>query len=112
MAENIKKITEISGFGKDTDYEEACQTMLQAGYEWLVQHGKEADLKANTIKNAYGILIPKSEDAKALSEAIAKVVPDCSGAMHQAVMGHLFAINRVGLTAWKKEVTKQPKGEN
>lgn len=102
---DIKGIADISGFGKDTPYEDACQKMLQAGYDWLVDNGK-ADLKAKTLKGVYGVLEPNSPDAEALSKAVTGAVPDCTGAMHQAVMGHLFFINKNGVDKWKSELEK------
>jgi len=102
--ENIKGIISISGMGGG--YEEACQTMLQAGYEWL-QKNKKATLKAETIQNVFGILTPKSKDAEALSKAATDCVEDCTGAMHQAVMSHLFFINKNGVEAWIEEGKKR-----
>jgi len=100
---NIKGIADISGFGKNTNYEKACQDMLQAGFEWLEKH-KKAKLKAHTFKDIYGILEPDSKDAKELSKTICEKVPDCSGAMHQCVMGHLMFISANGIDKWKEEV--------
>lgn len=107
MTDDIKGITEISGFGKNTAYENECQKMLQAGYEWIEARETKAKLEAKTYKNIYGILEPTSEDAKELSKVVGASVPDCSGAMHQAVMGHLFYINNNGLKKWKTEVNKK-----
>ena len=102
MIENIKGIYEISGFGKETSYELGCQEMLQRGFEWL-EINKKANLKGHSYKNIYGIFEPDSDDAKELSEVITKDM-DCTGAMHQAVMGHLFFIWKNGLEEWKKEL--------
>jgi len=103
MVENIKGIFEISGFGKETSYEKGCQEMLQRGFEWLEQH-KKADLKGYSYKHIYGIFEADSEDAKELSDVITKDM-DCTGAMHQAVMQHLFYIEREGLDKWKEEIS-------
>ncbi len=101
---SIIGITDISGFGKDTSYEKCCQKMLQVGYEWLENNkDKLKRLKGHTYKNVYGIFEPDSKEAKELSKVIVKGV-DCTGAMHQAVMGHLFYISRNGLDKWKEEV--------
>lgn len=100
---SIKGIADISGFGKNTSYEKSCQNMLQSGFEWL-EKNKKPKLKAVTFKGIYGILEPKSKDAKELSDTILKSCPDCSGAMHQAVMQHLMYISANGLDKWKKEV--------
>lgn len=112
MAEDIKGLYDISGMGGG--YEEACQKMLQAGYDWLVdrrekarmEKGTSLNLQTSGFKGVYGIIEPESEDAKELSKAVTDAVDDCTGAMHQAVMGHLFYINKHGIEAWKKEVSK------
>jgi hypothetical protein len=80
--------------------------MLQAGFEWLEKHNK-SKLKTITYKGIYGILEPKSKDAKELSKIICNVCPDCTGAMHQAVMSHLMYISANGLDKWKNELKKQ-----
>jgi hypothetical protein len=101
--ENIKNIYNISGFGDFTHpYEQDCQKMLQQGFEWLETHRK-AKLKGHSYQNIYGIFEPDSKDAKELSTATTKDV-DCTGAMHQAVMSHLFYIWKNGLEKWKQEV--------
>ena len=120
--EDIRGIADISGFGKNTSYEKGCQDMLQAGYEWLVKHRGESmnsekqkivnkltdtQLKVATYSNIYGVLEPKSYSAKALSKAICIIHPGCTGAMHQAVFGHLLYINTNGIDMWKKEVVKK-----
>lgn len=64
---NIKGIADISGFGEDgkggSDYEQACQDMLQAGFEWLKKN-KKPDLKATTYKNIYGGSQPRKQGCK------------------------------------------------
>lgn len=106
MSKNIKGIFDISGFGKKTSYEKGCQNMLQAGFEWL-EKNKKGKLKAHSYKGVYGIFEPDSKKAKELSKVIAKAEPECTGAMHQAVMQHLFFISGNGLEKWKKEVSKK-----
>lgn len=108
--EDIRGIADISGFGKNPSYEKACQKMLQTGWEWLNKH-KKADLKGHTYAGIYGVLEPDNEDTKALSEAIVKAVNDCTGAMHQAVMEHLFYINANGIDKWKSEIKKGDKDD-
>lgn len=103
MVENIKGIYEISGFGKETSYEADCQEMLQRGFEWL-ETNKKADLKGHSYEGIYGIFKPDSDDAKELSKVITKDM-DCTGAMHQAVMQHLFYIWKNGIEKWKEEVS-------
>ncbi len=106
--ENIKNIYEISGLGKNTSYEKGCQKMLQAGFEWIEKNKKKkTKLKGHSYKNIYGIFEPDSKEAKELSGVIVKAEPACTGAMHQAVIKHLFFIDKEGLEKWKKEVRKK-----
>ena len=108
MIENITGIYEISGFGKDTDYEKACQNMLQAGFEWLENNkDKLKKLKGYTYEGVYGIFGTDSKEAKELSEAVVGAHEGCTGAMHHAVMGHLFYIAKNGVEKWKEEITKE-----
>jgi len=104
---SIKNITEISGFGKHTGYEKACQNMLQAGFVFLETHKDKRKLEATAIENIYGVIDLKSKKAKELSQAVCKAHPDCTGAMHQAVMGHLFYIAKNGVDKWKEEIKKK-----
>jgi len=93
---NIKNLINISGMPKE--YEDACQDMLQAGYEWLVNN--------NQIKN------PKKfykKDQEELELVIVKAVDDCSGAMHSAVMGHLIYIRNNDVDLWEAVVTEHRK---
>jgi hypothetical protein len=106
MVEDIRNIADISGFGKKTSYEQACQTMLQTGFEWLETH-KRAKLKGHTYEGIYGIFEPDSKDAKELSDVVAKSCDDCTGAMHHAVMSHLFHIWKNGIEKWKSEIKKK-----
>jgi len=101
--EDIRGIVDISGFGGG--YEATCQSMLQKGFEWLETH-KKAKLKGHTYDHIYGIFEPDSKDAEELSSVVTKGF-DCTGAMHQAVMSHLFYIWQNGLDKWKKEVKKK-----
>lgn len=105
MTENIKGIYDISGYGGG--YEEACQTMLQAGYDWMLNHAKGQELKNATNPRIFGVFIPGSNTTKELGDIVAKSVPDCSGAMHHAVMSHLIYISTHGLETWKAEVKKR-----
>ena len=98
---DIKNISNISGM--DKEYEDVCQKMLQAGFDWL-EENKKAKLEGHTYKGIYGIFEPDSDDAKKLSEVVGNSVSDCTGAMHQAVMGHLFFIAGNGIEKWKSEV--------
>ncbi len=107
MAESIKGISDISGFGGH--YEATCQNMLQSGYEWLeANKDKIPKLKGMTYKQVYGIFEPNSKESKELSECVVKAAKgDCTGAMHQAVMSHLFFIAFNGVEKWKREAKKR-----
>ena len=100
---------EISGFGGS--YEEACQIMLDAGVKWI-QTNTHDDLKAKTLKNAYGLLEPTSEQAKALEKAILEPVEDATGGMHQAVMQRLFFIAKHGWGKYCITLTESERKEN
>ncbi len=88
----------ISGMGGG--YERMCQLMLLAGVEFL--KGKPNftwDYRSYT--QVYGVCWSDSADAKALDEALMKACDnDCTGAMHQAVIGHLRLIHKEGHAAW------------
>jgi hypothetical protein len=98
---------EISGFGGG--YEEVCQQMLENGCKWL-EENKNPELTAAVPGNenikVFGILIPESDDAKALEDAVMEGVGDATGAMHHAVMNRLFWIAKNGWDAYCVELRK------
>lgn len=101
----------ISGFGGG--YEDLCQKMLWRGVAHLEEHKPPLEMwkGAKTYNNVYGVLITEGDDLKALEEAIIKPEEDVTGAMHQAVMGHLFFIHQHGLDKWREELSKvRPEG--
>ncbi len=98
---------EISGFGGG--YEDTCRSMLNAGLEWFDEH-PEADPQFHGFKNVFGIVIEDNEDAKALSKAVTDVTNDCTGAMHQAVISHIFAIRKIGWDAYVTKMSEKEKG--
>lgn len=93
---------EISGMGGD--YEDACRKMVYGGLAYL-EEKPDADLKATTYRNVYGLLTADSDDAKALEKAILAEVPDCSGAMHHAAMQHCFFIAKNGWSKYTEEMS-------
>jgi hypothetical protein len=103
--ESIKYIINISGIGGG--YEEACQTILQAGWEWMNKKKDAPVLEGHEYKDIFGIFTPDSPDAKELSKVITNSVDDCAGAMHHAVMGHLFWIYAHSIDEWKQEIIKR-----
>ncbi len=102
---NIKGIADISGFGEEHEYELGCQNMLQTGYDWLLKQTKKPNLTATTYENVTGLFTPKSKSAKELSKVVGDSDEECTGAMHQAVMEHLFFISANGIDKWEKEVS-------
>jgi hypothetical protein len=101
--ENIKGIFNISGMGDD--YEESCQIMLQAGFEWLENNKTKTEkLKTETWELLCRL---RSGEAKELYNEITQSVEDCTGAMAQAVLGHLWYISVNGIEKWKSEAKKR-----
>ena len=98
------KTVDISGFGGG--YEQTCQKMLRNGIEFL--KGKPDFDWSGYIqyKNVYGICTAVNEDAKALDDAIKEGTDGTTGAMHQAVIGHLAYVHKNGYEAWLKEAQK------
>ena len=90
---------EISGFGEE--YEEACRRMLNAGLEWL-DNNPDAEPLVTENPNIYGIVEEHGKEAKQLSKAIASSVPDCSGAMHHAVISSCLWIKE---NSWEEYCT-------
>lgn len=84
---------EISGFGGS--YEQACRTMLFAGLAWLDEH---PDAKPEFRENSriFGIVDEANKDAKALSAVVSETEPNCTGAMHHAVIHALMFIRKNG----------------
>jgi hypothetical protein len=92
---------EISGFGGG--YEALCQDMLEAGAKWIVatQAKRTVHLKGHSYEGVTGIMVPDSDDAKALEKAMMAADKDkaATGAMHHVVMSRLFYIEANG---WEK----------
>ena len=98
---------EISGFGGG--YEAACRAMVFAGMDWMDAH-PEADPHYRGFKGVYGILMEDNEEAKALSKTVAEAAHDlggCTGAMHQAVIGHVFAYKRLGWEEYCRQLRER-----
>ena len=103
MYEFEEGMSEISGFGGH--YEENRRRMVKAGLEWFDEHPK-ADPKFIGYEGIYGIISEDNEDAKKLSKAVTASVSGCSGAMHQATIGHILHIHKVGWDIYVKEMQK------
>ena len=94
-------MAEISGFGGG--YEAACQRMIVAGMKWFDEN-PDADPHFRGYENVYGIICDENEDAKALSKAVMGAVEDCTGAMHQATIGHILRAHQRGWDAYVIEM--------
>lgn len=98
---------EISGFGGG--YEATCRAMAFAGMDWLDAH-PEADPQFMGSKNLFGIIIEDNDDAKALTKAIIDASGgDCTGAMHQATVGHALAYKRLGWDEYCRQLREREK---
>ncbi len=98
----VEGMGEISGFGGG--YEQACRQMLRQGLKWFDEH-PDAKPEFQGFKQVYGLVTEENKDAEALSAAVCAGV-EPTGAMHQAVISHLFWIRRVGWDAYVAEMSK------
>lgn len=96
---------EISGFGGG--YENVCRAMVLAGIQWIDEH-PDADPKFHGYNGIYGIITEDNDDAKALTAAVvAAANGDCTGAMHQASVGHVMAYKRLGWDEYSKQLRER-----
>ena len=96
---------EISGFGGG--YEQTCRNMVVAGLQWFDEN-PEADPKYKVFKDVYGICIDDNDDAKALDKVLLEAAKnDCTGAMHQACVGHIFYVRKNGWEKYCEEMRKK-----
>jgi hypothetical protein len=95
----------ISGFGGG--YEQTCQNMVIAGLEWWDANPK-ADPKFKGFANVFGLIVDENDDAKALSKALSDAaLGDCTGAMHQAAVSHVFYAHAHGWPDYVREILKK-----
>ena len=100
------KTVDISGMGGG--YELCCQTMLLRGMAFLAQNPDfNFEGAYETYRGIYGVCFSETEQAKSLDEVITKNT-DCTGAMHQAVIGNLMFIHKNGYQAWLNEFKDSP----
>lgn len=105
---------DISGFGGG--YEDTCQRMLWRGVAYLAEVKPDPAMwsGAKEYQNVYGLLITEGAELQALEKAIILPDDDATGAMHQAVMGHLRFIHLNGVDAWREHMRPhrtEPGGE-
>jgi hypothetical protein len=96
----VKKTTaSISGFGGG--YEDTCQRMLWRGVAYLAEVRPPLEIWEGThsYERVYGLLVT-GEGLEELEAAVMRGEDDVTGAMHQAVMGHLRAIHEHGVDWW------------
>lgn len=96
------KTLDISGFGGA--YEDACQTMLTSGLEWLADHYEPCKLQYTAYKDVFGLLTAENDFSKEFDQAVCAGV-EPTGAMHHAVVGHVLYILRSGYDGWLKQDT-------
>lgn len=85
--------------------------MVLAGLDWFDAH-PDADPKFHGFKDVYGVISEDNDDAKALSNAVVAAADgDCTGAMHQAAISHIFYARKNG---WAKycEQMRTPDSNN
>ena len=100
------KTWDISGMGGG--YEAMCQRMLWRGIAYLADVKPPVEMwkKTGTFANVYGVMTTEGGDLKGLEQSIIRKGDDCTGAMHQCVMGHLAFIHTNGMDKWHEELSK------
>ena len=101
-------MVEISGFGGS--YEAGCQDMLEAGVNWLEANKEtiqKGSIKISGLKGVIGYVHPESDLAEEMSKTIIEACPDCTGAMHHAVMVRLLDIAKIGWDAYCEKYSKK-----
>jgi hypothetical protein len=105
MYDYTDRMDEISGFGGG--YEASCRAMVKAGLEFWNQQGEDFDPHFRGWKGVFGLFMEDNDDAKALSAAVVAAVPDCSSAMHQAAMSHIFAVRQLGWDEYVRQMEER-----
>ena len=101
MYEYEEGMSEISGLGGS--YEDVCRKMVKAGMEWFDER-PEACPQFSGYEGVYGMISIDNKDAEMLSEAVTSSAGDCTGAMHQATIGHILYIHKVGWDTYVEEM--------
>jgi hypothetical protein len=98
---------EISGFG--SGYEKMCRTMVSQGCKWWSKN-PVAKPKVRGFEGIFGLAQTDNKDAELLEKAMLAGNEDCTGAMHQASMMHIFHWKKLGSwAAYQREMRKPPK---
>ena len=94
---------EISGFGGG--YEKICRTMVSQGCAWWSKH-PECEPSVSSFEGITGVATTENVDAKNLEIAMMEGIDDCTGAMHQYCLHHIFYWKKLGSwEVYKKEMT-------
>ena len=105
MTTNQFQTINISGF--PSGYEAACQKMLRNGLRWLQEHPDfDFTTSYHGFRGLYGVVVADNKASKALDKAMIADL-DATGAMHQAVVGHLAYIHKNGHEQWIAEIAKK-----
>lgn len=113
--ELMKKIRDEEPFetvdisGMSGGYERGCQLMLRAGIKFLKEH-PDFHFDYQSFKNVYGLCWSDTPWGKQLDKVLMDAVEKeggCTGAMHQAVIGHLQYIHRHGYKKWLEQFPKK-----
>lgn len=92
---------EISGFGGG--YEDQCRKMLRGALEYLDANPR-ADPQFRGMKGVFGVVKEENDDAKALTDAIAKAGDnDFTGAMHHIVVAIAVFVHKNGWDRFVEE---------
>lgn len=103
--EYTPEMGEISGMGGG--YEQCCRDMVLAGVKWMEEH-PDAKPEFGGFKNIYGVILEENQDAKDLTKAVIDASKgNATGAMHQATIGHVLAIKRLGWEGYFKEMRER-----
>lgn len=93
------KTIDISGMGGG--YEHVCQRMLANGRKYLAEHPDfSKELGYRQYEGVTGICLATTIGAKNFNQIIMFGIEDATGAMHQAVVGHLLYIAKNGEEKW------------
>lgn len=100
-----KDVDYISGFGGG--YEATCQKMVIAGMEYW-DSNPDFDPKYKGFKGVFGVLVDDNADAKELDRILVDAADnDCTGAMHQAAVSHIFAAKRLGWDEYLRQLAER-----
>ena len=105
--EFTSEMREISGFGGK--YEEACRAMLTAALnEWDRQQGLTPDFapRFSGVEGFYGLAGPGNPGGEIIIGAMTEAADGPTGAMVEAVLGHLLAIREHGWDWYVEKMSK------